>query len=202
MAYEYIPTDVTEALRGDYKAALFFRVGFENPLRLAFGFSDIPLGIESIDPNGVVYKAAGQLQDLPEIEVLFNGMAEEVSFTISGLSPEHGNLIIESAPPVVGAPAHLGFAPLDERYQPLSQIVSKWTGIADYLIDDYSPGEDIRSPPVRSITLVCMSGESARTKQSLKTYTDAAQRTISSDDKFCERVAKYVQRYMPDWPRY
>jgi len=202
MAYEYIPEDVSAAMRGDYKGALFFRVGTENPLRLTFGFSDIPIGIESVDSDGSIYRAAGQLQELPELEVLFNGMAEEVSFTLSGLREDHANLIVASAPPVVGVPAHLGFAPLNERYQPISQIWPVWTGVGDYLIDEFAPAEDLRSPSIRSITLVCMSGESARTKQSLKTYTDAAQRSVSSDDRYCERVARYVQRYMPDWPRY
>ncbi len=201
MPYEYIPTEVTDALRGSYNLALFFRVGTVSPLRLAFGFSDMPIGIESIDTEGSVYRAAGQLQELPELEVLLNGIADEVSFTIGGLSDEHASLIVVSAPPVVGVPVHIGFAPLDERWQPISQIVPIWTGIGDYLIDDMQMGEDVNAPAMRSITLACMSGESARTKQSLKTYTDAAQRQVSPDDDFCARVAKYVQRYMPDWPR-
>lgn len=202
MPYEYIPEDVTAALRGDYNLGLFLHVGTDPALRVAFGYSSIPIGIESVDPDGAVYTAVGQLQDVPELEVLLNGIADEVSFTLGGLRPEHTAHILADAPPVIGAPVYLGMSPLDERWQPKSRIVALWTGIGDYIVEEQPPQKDLGAPLVRSITLVTQGGEMARSKQSLLTYTNEAQKRISADDRFCERTPRYFQSQTIPWPRY
>jgi len=200
--YEYIPSDVTAALRQSYNIGVFFRLALATPICLVFGFNDVPIKVPTIDVDGTVYRAGGLLQDIPELQTLLNGEADEVQFSLNGVSPEIAAQLLDDAPPVNGADIIMGFAPYDDRYQPVSDIVPMWRGIADIWQEEMPVQTDFTKPSLRNITLATLGGEYSRSGQSLLTFTDLYQQALSPGDRFCERPPRYYQQQIISWPRY
>ena len=203
----YISDTAVGYLTDSTNLGVFLRLATSPALHLTLGVNDMPIGIDSIDPGGTVYRGAGVLQNIPELEMLINGISDSVRFTVSGVDATFAATLDEAAPPVLGAQIHVGFAPLDANYQPRTDIIPIWLGWADYWSAKQTESVDHREPAISSITLVARSGTHARSKQNLSTYTDQAQKLVNpisgqDDDKFCERVARYFQGYIVSWPRY
>jgi hypothetical protein len=198
----YIDDATIVALRGNVNLAIFFRVGADPVLHLCLGVNDIPAGIPVLDPDGTVYTGAGQLLSIPDLESLINGIADKVSFSVSGVAQAFSEFFIENAPPVLGALCTVGLAVLDERYQIVGSIVSLWEGMADYWAMEQQPQSDVTKPLMRTIALVCSSGYSARGFARLETYTSQAQKLKYPTDDFCNNVPRYYQGQVVSWPRY
>lgn len=203
----YVDATTLAYLKDSLNLGVFLRLATDPALHLTLGVNDMPIGIESIDSAGTVYRGAGVLQNIPELEMLINGIADTVRFTVSGVDDTFAARLDADAPDLLGSRIHVGFAPLDDDYQPLTNIIPIWLGWADFWSAQQEPAIDHTQPAVNSITLVAKSGTHARSKQNLSTYTDQAQRQIypvsgQNDDRFCERVARYFQGYIVSWPRY
>jgi hypothetical protein len=198
----YLPAPVTEALRGSVNLGLYWRLGTEPALHLWMGFNDVPIGIPSLDAEGTVYLGAGKLMNIPELEVLINGIADRTEFYLSGVSIEASNIVDEEAPPVTGAPVHVGIAVLNDRYQPTTPIIPLWTGTADYWTMKQSRTEKATDTPTRTIAISVGTGDTTRSRPRFGFWTDAQQRIISSTDAFCDRVARYSRGYQVTWPRW
>lgn len=202
MITPYVSAEMASAFRNSGNRALFFRLGTDPALHLTVGFNDLPIGMETIDPEGTVYRGAGLLQTIPEFEVLINGIADEVAFGFSGVSQEFLSKLYADAPPVLGAVAKIGVAPLDDRYQPMSAILPLWTGTADFWGFQQEVEPDDEKALKRTIKLVTIGGESSRSGQTLATYENVQQQLLHPGDRFCDRVSRYVQTFVVSWPRF
>jgi hypothetical protein len=199
----YLNDDIVRALRGPLNLGIFFRLGTQPALRLWLGVNHSPpIGIPALDPEGTTYVGAGALLSVPELETLLNGIADRVEFSISGLDASVTDNVNSENAKVLGAPVHVGIAALDERYQPKSQIVPVWVGTADYWTEAAPVISDPMRPATRTLSLVASSGDTARARPRLVSFTDAAQKLLYPSDRFFERVARYVQAYVVSWPRF
>lgn len=203
----YLSDATIDYLKTDRNLGVFLRLATEPALHLTLGVNDMEIGIASVDSTGTIYRGAGVLQNIPELEMLINGIADKVTFSVSGVDPTFMAKLDAEAPEVVGAELHVGFAPLDDDFQPLTDIIPIWLGWADYWSASQSEQKDTTKPVTNTISLMAMSGSPARSRQNLSTYTDQAQRMVNpisgqDDDRFCERVSRYFQAYIVSWPRY
>lgn len=198
----YLADTVITALRGCINLGVFFRLGTNPPLHLWMGMNDIPIGIPSVDPSGTIYNGAGRLLGVDKFEMMINGLASTATFSLSGVDPVFTAELAANAPSVVGAVAQVGIAPLDARWQPLSQIIPLWIGTADFWSETKQPVSDSSSPDVRTISLSTSAGDTMRARQRLVNWTDSSHQTLYPGDLFCSQVSRYNQTYQAAWPRF
>lgn len=200
----YVSDDVISALRGSYNLGLVFRLGTNPPLRLWAGVnSSPPIGITAVDAvGGNTYIGAGGLLNIPDLEILINGLADRVDFSLSGLDAAITADLQDGAAPVLGAEVHVGFVPLDSNWQPTAPIVSLWVGTADFWAETQEPQTDITKSQTRTLTLSTSTGDTSRARPRLTTFTDSAQKLRFPTDRFFERVSRYIQSYSVTWPRF
>jgi hypothetical protein len=197
----YFPDATIAALRDLANLGVFFRLGTDPPLRLSFSVNDYPIELPGDEP-GAVYFGAGRLINIPDLEALVNGIADTVSFTISGLDPQATALMLDSAPEVLGAPISIGIAPLNARWQPATPVGLIWSGTADLVSESMQFETDMTKNRTQSLTLTASTGDQSRQFQNLSTYSDATQKTLSPGDNFCSRVVRYTQTQIISWPRF
>ena len=198
-----IPDATIAAMRGSFNIGLFFRLGTTPALHLWWGVSDIPAVIDNVDIAGTIYQGAGLITEVPDsVEVLLNGASDSVDFTMNGVDPGMVANLAATAPSVVGAVAMLGFAVLDERWQPTTDILVLWNGYAEAWADTLTFPAKTGDRASAAITLITTSGSPARSASSLSTWTDRVQKLISSTDRFCERTPDYYQQRIIRWPHY
>ena len=204
----YLPDGVADLLRGSVRLGVFFRMSSDPPLHLWMGLHDIEAGIVAsgaIDGETAVYTGAGRLLDLPDLEVLINGLADQVTFAISVEEAVYARFLsgLDAAPPEVrGARVVVGIAPLDARWHPLTDIIPLWTGTGDFWGVEHEPPEDPTRSALRKISLTIGTGDTSRAQPRQLSFTDASQKRTSPTDRFFERVARYVQQYIVSWPRF
>lgn len=202
----YIPESTLAHLRGDARVGVFFQLDTDPALHVWMGANDIrmgdPFGVESVDAKGTRFLGAGRLLAIPDLELLINGIADRIDLQLSGVTPEFLAQIDDEAPPVTGAEAHIGIAPLDERWQPLAPIIPLWIGVADYWRMSSTAPDDPTKPRVNGIVLSIGTGDTTRARASRLTWTDDAQREISPTDSFCNRVGRYLTGLLIAWPRF
>lgn len=203
----YLSEEFCDLLKGDINLGIFFRLGTDPPLRITAGVNDMPIGISSVDEAGAVYRGAGRLASLPDLETMINGLADEVEITISGVLSSHLALIAENAPSVIGKELLIGFAPLSDDWQPLTAITPIWRGFGDLWGYTRTAPRAAEQSGTQTITLHAQAGTPARSKQHLLTYSDQSQRAVNPvsgvpEDQFCERVARYSPGHIVSWPRF
>jgi hypothetical protein len=208
-----IPDDVISAMRGSYNVGYFFRLDTTPALHLWWGVTDIAVvdwNQETIDVSGGknfsiggrTYIGAGIIIEPPDsFEVLMNGAADRIDFSMSGVDPDRVADMAETAPSVVGKDVMFGFCILDERWQPTHGIISVWGGTADAWEDEFTAPSKIGDAASATIRLITTSGSVARSASSLSVWTDHAQKRVSATDRFCERVSLYYQTRRVVWPR-
>lgn len=201
MAYtvDFVPPAVVSALRTDSQLAVFLRVETDPALHLYFGVNDVPIGFDSIDPDGTVYLGGGRLQGIPALQILVNGSSAAIDFTVSGIDPETGAKMIDSIPPVRGALVQVGLTALDDYYQPITQIIPIWTGIASHLKEARAPVRSGENPTV-TLSLATVAGENTRSRPSKVLWSDAMQRSLYPTDAFCNGTARLARGIQPKWP--
>lgn len=197
----WIPANVIEEMRGSHQLAIFLRIGTVPALHLWFGVNDIPIGFDSIDPNGTVYLGGGRLVNIPSLEMLVNGKSDAVQFTISGVDPATGSRMIGSIPAVRGAEVHIGLTTLDDYYQPMSDIIPVWSGTASHVGEQRSP---VKSGDTASLTLSLsvVGGEDTRSRPSRALWSEAMHRALYPTDRFCDGTARLARGVQPAWPHY
>lgn len=199
----YVDDTTVTALRKGTNLGVFLRIAVEpDPLLLCLGINDIPIGIESVDAGGSVYIGSGKLLGIPELEVLINGLADRVEFSVSGVSAEHVAQLAPEAAKVKGKPVHVGIAVLDARWQPTTQIIPLWKGYADFWSVQRKPKAGTEGNPTQTIAISVGTGDTARSRSRRSYWTKAQQQKISPTDEFCSRVARYTRDYEVAWPRF
>jgi hypothetical protein len=196
----YVPQPTLDYFKSAYNLGVFFRLGTDPALHLSFLTGDMKIRMSTtLDDAGTVYFGCGRLQNIPDLMVLTNGIADTYTFTLNGLDPTMTARMLDSAPEVLGARLTVGIAPLTDRWQPATSIVQIWTGVADFLSESMPPETDPLKNRTQSLSLVAMSGDQSRQRQDLATYSDAAQRARSPTDSFCSRTNRAP--YQVVWPR-
>lgn len=141
---------------------------------------------DAIDAAGATWLGAGHLIAIPALQALISGVAQRVTFTLSGVSAETLRLAREDKATVQGAEVRLGHVQFDADWQLDGGIAWEWRGIADALRIESRYGEEKR---VRSIVLMVGSADTRRSDPRFTFWTDASQRLRSADDAFCDHVA-------------
>lgn len=209
----WVPDAIIEEMRGDHELGIFLRIDTDPPLHMYFGVNDIPVGFDSIDPDGTEYLGGGRLNGIPSLEVLVNGTSDAVDFSMSGIDPATGAKMLDSIPPVRGALTQLGLTTLDRYYQPMSNIIPIWTGVASHTKEARAPVQAGETPTL-SVALAVVTGENMRSRKSSSLWSEAQQFEVSRwlragspsaplpDDLFCSQTGRLARGVQPTWPRY
>lgn len=197
----WIPDAVIAAMRGSYQLGIFLRVDTDPALHIWFGVNDMPARMDSIDPDGTVYMGGGRLIGIPSLEVLVNGTADSVDFTLSGIDPATAAKAIDSMPPVRGAAIQIGIMTLDDYYQPMGPIIPIWRGTASH-ISEASDAVGSEDSPSLTLSLSAVTGSVTRSRATRTLWSDVQQKAISPTDDFCKQVQRLSRGIAPVWPNY
>ncbi len=197
----YIPDAIKNAAAGNYQLGIFLRIETDPALHIWFGINDVPAQFDSIDEDGTVYYGGGRLIGVPTLEVLVNGTADSVDFTLSGVDPDTAARMLDSIPAVRGCMVQIGITTLDDYYQPMSSIIPIWWGTASHVSEASEIAQGETSPSL-TLSLSVVTGESTRSRPSRALWTDSMQRTISADDDFCKQASRLSRGIAPVWPNY
>ncbi len=194
----WVPDNVIEELRGSHQLGIFLRIDTDPALHMWFGINNIPANFDSIDPDGTVYLGGGRLVGVPTLEVLVNGTADSVEFTLSGIDPTTATKTIDSLPLVRGASVHMGITTLDQYFQPMSDIIPIWTGTASH-VGEQSPAVASGQSVTLTLSLAVVAGEATRSRPARTLWSSAHQKAISPTDKFCDETARLARGVQPTW---
>jgi hypothetical protein len=193
-----VPDNVIEAMRGSHQLGIFLRIDTDPALHLWFGINDIPIGFDSIDPDGTVYLGGGRLIGVPTLEVLVNGTSDSVEFSISGVDPVAGARMLSQLPEVRGAEVVMGLTTLDDYFQPMSSIIPIWSGTAAYTGESSSAVQGTANVSL-SLTLAVVSGETTRSRAARTFWSSVHQKALSPTDRFCDETARLARGVDPTW---
>lgn len=198
----YVPDIIIQELRsGSHQRAIFFRMDSDPPLRLWLGINDIPQQIPTIDVEEETYIGRGLLHDVPELEVLLNGAADRVNFTLSGIDPDTSALADTEIPPIRGAKVHVGITTLDERYQPMSDIIPMMVGRASFVTEQVEPVKGYETQQI-TMGLSVGFGPTTRSRRSQALWSHAQHIAIHPTDDFCKNTSRYARGSEAVWPRW
>jgi hypothetical protein len=194
----WVPDHIIEELRGSHQLGIFLRIDTNPALHVWFGVNDIPAGFDSIDPTGTVYLGGGRLIGLPTLEILVNGTADSVEFTIAGIDPDTAARTLDSIPAVRGANVTLGITTLDQYFQPMSAVIPIWEGTASH-VGEASPTTTGDQSPSITLSLTVVTGEATRSIPARTLWSSAQQKAVSSTDRFCDETARLARGVQPTW---
>lgn len=180
--------------------AIFFRMATDQVVRLWSGAGDFAIPSDSVEPGGAIYKGVGALQGLPQLQALVNGVAERVTFGLSGVDAATMQMADSEAGIVRGKTIHIGIAPLDANLQIIGTVAWLRSYEADVLTIDKTSDKD--GSIQRTVSLSVGSAFTGRRRPAISNYTDVDQKRRSSDDRFCERTPLYSQGVLKTWPRF
>lgn len=195
------PDAMIEALRYSHQFAIFFRLGIDPPLRLWFGINDIPTKIEPIETETGKYLGAGRFNGIPELEVLINGVADRIQFTVSGIDPDRAQELDLESLDVKGAPVHVAITALDEYYQPIVSPIPIWTGRASSVIES-CPAVTGTQPQTLAYALSAGAGVPSRERVSASLWSHPQHLALFPGDMFCRGTARLARGVVPSWPRF
>jgi hypothetical protein len=194
----YVPDAVVERLGSSNQVGIFLLVNTDPALHLYFGANDIPANFDGIDPDGTVYLGGGRLNGIPTLEVLVNGTADSVQFTLSGVDPATGTKVLDSIPEVRGADIMLGLTTLDDYYQPMTSPVPIWSGMASH-VSEASGVVMVGEKPSLDLALSAVAGEATRSRAARVLWSSAHQKALSPTDKFCDETSRLSRGVNPTW---
>ena len=197
----WVPNNIISEMKGSHLLGIFLRVETSPALHVWFGINDIPAGFDSLDGDGTVYLGAGRLIGVPTLEVLVNGQADSVDFTLSGIDPDTAAKLLDSIPAVRGARCYIGITTLDEYYQPMSNIIPIWWGTASHVGERSEIVTTNKNQPI-VLSLSVATGESTRSRPARAEWNDIMQREISPDDGLCKQISRLARGVAPIWPNY
>ncbi|MDW9540276.1 hypothetical protein GOB07_30260 [Sinorhizobium meliloti] len=197
----WVPDNVIDELRGSHQLGIFLRIGTTPSLHMWFGINDIPANFDSIDPTGTVYLGGGKLVGVPTLEVLVNGTADSVEFTLSGIDPTSAARMIDNLPAVRGATVQMGITTLDLYYQPMSNVIPIWTGTASH-VSESSRATPSEQSVTLTLSLAVVAGEATRSRGARSVWSSPHQKAISETDKFCDGTSRLARGVQPVWPNF
>jgi hypothetical protein len=202
----YLAPATADLFRRNLNLGIFFRLDHPtNPagvLRLWLGVNEIKMKMTGVEATAESYFGAGGLQSVPALEVIINGGASRLEFSIEGVSDAAQAQIDTSPPDVLGRKLHIGMAAFDSDWQPtVMDILPVEQAIADYWSMTGSIATGARQQ-TRTLSLSASVGETGRSRPRRVTYTQAQQQFVYPTDDFCVNVARYDRGYSLSWPRF
>jgi hypothetical protein len=201
----YIP-DATAALFGkNVNLGIFFRL--DHPLtggilRLWLGVGTVNMKMTGVEATAFPYFGAGRLQSVPDLDVIINGGASRIEFTIEGVSQDAMDRINAVNPDVLGRAVHIGMAAFDTDWQPtVMDILPISHSIADFWSSSGLIVTGAAQQP-RALSLSAALGETGRSRPRRTTYTQAQQQFLYPTDTFCQNVARYDRGFSLAWPNF
>jgi hypothetical protein len=200
----YIPDATADLFGKNINLGIFFRLDHPSSsgiLRLWLGVGDRKLAMTSVEPTAQTYFAAGRWQSSPDLEVIINGGATRIEFSIEGVSADAQARIDAVNPDVLGRSIHIGMAAFDTAWQPVMSILPISHSIADY----WSMSGTVvigRAEMTRTLSLSAAVGETGRSRPRRTTYTPPQQKFLYPTDDFCKNVARYDRGFSLAWPRF
>lgn len=183
---------------GTQQLGVFFRMAVDPVARLWLGVGDCEGGINAYDETSAVYSGLGELIDVPAVQQLINGVADRVTFNVSGVSERTLTLASSESDDVKGAITALGICLFGASWQQLG--VPKWLfrGRADFVTLNQQSASD--GGITRMIELSVGSLFTGRRRRGLTYLTNQDQQTRHPGDRFCERTVLYEQGVDKVWP--
>lgn len=170
-----------------YREAYIVRIASDPVALLWSGHGDLLVPADHvIGAEDAIALGAGELVNIPDFQLLINGLAERLDFTLSGVSEETIRLALEDAPSVAGARVDIGRMDMGPDWQQIAPVEWEATFEARSLtVASNGSGED----RVRSLKLTVAAGDTTRSRAPLAFFTDADQRRRSPDDAIFDHVA-------------
>lgn len=162
------------------------RIDSDPPGYLWTGHGPLETPGDAVDPAGATWLGAGHLVAIPALRALINGVAERVSFTLSGASDETLRLATDDKDTIKRAEVRIGHVLFDADWQLTGPITWEWLGVADAVRVESRHADDGRT---RSIILMVGGADTSRANPRFNYWTDASQRLRSPSDAFCDHVA-------------
>jgi hypothetical protein len=188
-----------DALNSDtQRIGVFFRMATNPVSRLWLGVGDCKVDINALDASAQIYSGCGQLRDVPAFQQLINGVAERLTFYVSGVSKDTLALASTAAPGVKDTPIAIGIGFFDAAWQQLGVPKWLWSGHADFVTLNQQSDKS-GNGITRVIELSVGSLFTGRRRRGLSYLTDKDQQTRHPGDRFCERTVVYSQ-FEKVWP--
>jgi hypothetical protein len=187
---------------GNPRIGIFFRLGITmadgEPFRMWLGIGDCEAGIDAEDGDGAIYKGMGEMLNVPAFQQLINGVAERVSFSLSGVPPRAVELASAEADDVRGVALNIGLAVFDQDWQIVESPIWLKRFVVDFLtLQREQQGTD---PAIYTLALSARSIFTGRRRPGLSFFTDEEQQRRSPGDRFCEHARRYAQLEAKAWP--
>ena len=198
MSVELSDDEISELESDTQRIGIFFRMDTTPVVRLWLGIGEIKPGINAYDAANETYSGLGQLIDVPAIQQLINGVADRVTFHVSGVSADTSAMASTEADVVKGKAVALGMCLFGESWQQLGVPVWLWRGTADFVTrQQQSDGKTT----TRVIELSVGSLFTSRRRRGLSYLTDHDQQLRHPGDLFCERTA-LLSQFEKVWPTF
>jgi hypothetical protein len=178
----------------------FVRVATPVPVRLWTGIGDFAVTDSAFDPDGTLYKGS-RLINLPTFQRIWNGLAERIDITLTGVTDDMRELVYEDAADIRGSIFRMGITVLDDEWTQIGPVRWLRRGRIDQITTENRPGERER---IKTIIFSLGSQLTGRRVPGSGAYTNSDQqmRPGSEDDKFCERTPMMTQNMTIKWPDY
>jgi hypothetical protein len=188
---------------GNPRVGVFFRLGITMAdgelFRMWLGIGDCEAGIDAEDGAGEIYKGMGEMLNVPAFQQLINGVAERVTFQLSGVPSRAVQLAAGEADDVKGVPLNVGLGVFDQDWQLVDQPVWLRRYIVDFLT--VARQQQGTEEAIYTVSLSTRSIFTGRRRPGLSFFTDEDQQRRSAGDRFCEHARRYAQLEAKAWPK-
>lgn len=182
-----------EVRKESQRVSVFIYVPGTNAMRFWTGIGDIESAADDILDPSEIYSGRGELVSMPQIGMLINGIAERVSFKLSGADAGLRAYVNDPLKDIRGRKIHMGLRWFGDNLSPLAATAWMWTGTIDTVSSGWSGN-------VASVTLSCVTSRGRRMASGARYWTNTNHKTRHPTDAFCRRVALYSTTYLVRWP--
>lgn len=180
------------------RRSVMLHIATEVPVRAWTGVGPYEHPADAVDVTGGTYLGLGEIQDIPALQQLVNGVAQRIELSLSGVDDRIVELADADAPEVRSKAVTIGLQFFSEAWGPLGSTLWIWSGEADVIKTDTVSSPDFGRQ--RTITLSVGSLTTGRRRPRLSYWTRAQQLIRSATDVFCNRTGLYSNDTELKWP--
>lgn len=185
---------------GHQNLAFFFRAEFASgTVRMFAGAGDYPIEADAVETEGGIYTSAGIFAGgLPDIDHLINGQIQGLRLSLSGVDAEVVRNYMATRSEVIGAPAALGWAVLDNRFKPAGPV--RWPARGGLFQPRVARQRTEEGRWSRVISVTLMVGPYGRRVPRHRFYSKADHRRDHPTDAFCDLTGSLTAESTRAWP--
>lgn len=180
------------------RRSVLMHIATATPVRAWTGVGPFEHPGDAVDATGGTYLGLGEMQDIPALQQLVNGVASRIELSLSGVDDRIVALADADAADVRSKIVTLGLQFFGADWQPLGDTLWIWDGEADVIRTDSVSSPDFGRQ--RTVTLSVGSLTTGRRRPVLSHFTRAQQRRRSPTDAFCDRTGLYSNDTELKWP--